>query len=149
MLLSSAECRRAVITSRRLKVAPPHLVRALLLVATTSTAVFAQGVTGTLSGTVKDPQGAVVPGATVTVINESQGTEMAPVVTNATGDFVVPNVPAVRVRFEHTSIAVAMIIVLFYSIELVLNSIWRRWDVMRFTTYVTLALLGIRGVMGM
>lgn len=62
---------------------------------------------------------------------------------------VVPNVPAVRVRFEHTSIAVAMIIVLFYSIELVLNSIWRRWDVMRFTTYVTLALLGIRGVMGM
>jgi len=94
MLLSSAECRRAVITSRRLKVAPPHLVRALLLVATTSTAVFAQGVTGTLSGTVKDPQGAVVPGATVTVINESQGTEMAPVVTNATGDFVVPNVPA-------------------------------------------------------
>ena len=59
MLLSSAECRRAVITSRRLKVAPPHLVRALLLVATTSTAVFAQGVTGTLSGTVKDPQGAV------------------------------------------------------------------------------------------
>jgi UDP-GlcNAc:undecaprenyl-phosphate GlcNAc-1-phosphate transferase len=62
---------------------------------------------------------------------------------------VVPNVPAVGVRFEHTSIAVAMIIVLFYSIELVLNSIWRRFDVMRFTTYVTLALLGIRGVMGM
>ena len=70
MILSSAECRRAAITSHRLKVAPSYVVRALLLVATTSTAVVAQGVTGTLSGTVKDQQGSVVPGATVTVINE-------------------------------------------------------------------------------
>lgn len=62
---------------------------------------------------------------------------------------VVPNLPELDERFAHTSIAVAMIIVLFYSIELVLNSIWRRWDIMRFTTYITLALLGIRGVMGM
>jgi UDP-GlcNAc:undecaprenyl-phosphate/decaprenyl-phosphate GlcNAc-1-phosphate transferase len=62
---------------------------------------------------------------------------------------VVPNLPGIDFRFEHMSIAVAMIIVLFYSIELVLNSIWRRWDVMRFTTYITLALLGVRGVMGM
>jgi UDP-GlcNAc:undecaprenyl-phosphate GlcNAc-1-phosphate transferase len=62
---------------------------------------------------------------------------------------VVPNLPDVDLKVEHTGVAVAMIIVLFYSIELVLNSIWRRWDVMRFTTYLTLALLGIRGVMGM
>ena len=52
-------------------------------------------------------------------------------------------------RVEHKSLAVAMIIVLFYSIELVLNNIWRRWDIMRFTTYLTLALLGIRGVTGL
>jgi hypothetical protein len=94
MRLSSTECRRAVIMSHRLTVALSHTIRALLLVATTCVAVFAQGVTGTLSGTVKDPQGAVVPGATVTVINEAQGTQMAPVTTNATGDFVVPNLPA-------------------------------------------------------
>ena len=31
----------------------------------------AQTVTGSISGTVHDPQGAVVPGATATVINES------------------------------------------------------------------------------
>jgi UDP-GlcNAc:undecaprenyl-phosphate/decaprenyl-phosphate GlcNAc-1-phosphate transferase len=61
---------------------------------------------------------------------------------------VVPNLPDVDLKFEQTSIAVAMIIVLLYSIELVLNSMWRRWDVMRLTTYLTLALLGIRGVTG-
>mgnify|MGYP003694561037 CR=1 FL=1 len=32
---------------------------------------FAQAVTGTMSGTVVDPQGQVVPGATVTVVNEA------------------------------------------------------------------------------
>ena len=62
---------------------------------------------------------------------------------------VLPNLPEVDLRVEHKSLAVAMIIVLFYSIELVLNNIWRRWDIMRFTTYLTLALLGIRGVTGL
>ena len=58
----------------------------------------------------------------------------------------VPNLPDLDV--EHLGLGVAMIIVLFYSIELVLNNIWRRWDVMRVTTYVTLAVLGLRGMMG-
>ena len=57
-------------------------------------AVFAQGVTGTLAGTVKDTQGGVVPGASVTVINEAQGTRTAPVFTSAVGDFVIPNLAA-------------------------------------------------------
>ena len=51
-------------------------------------------------------------------------------------------------RDGQAGLAVAMLIVLFYSIELVLNNIWRRWDLMRLTTYVTLAMLGLRGVMG-
>ena len=55
--------------------------------------VSAQGVTGTVSGTVKDAQGGVVPGATVTLISETKGTRSAPSITNATGDFVFPNVP--------------------------------------------------------
>jgi hypothetical protein len=55
---------------------------------------FAQGVTSTVSGIVKDIQGGVVPGATVTLISESKGTSSAPVVTNATGDFVFPNIVA-------------------------------------------------------
>src|SRR5689334_24105507 len=55
---------------------------------------YAQGVTGTISGTVKDAQGGVVPGATVTLISESKGTVSAPVITSGTGDFVFPNVTA-------------------------------------------------------
>ena len=59
---------------------------ALLLPARTA---FAQAAYGLISGTVVDPQGASIPGATVTVTNEqthiSQKTQ-----TSATGDFVFP-----------------------------------------------------------
>lgn len=61
---------------------------------------------------------------------------------------VVPNVPELHMKVQHLGVATAMIIVLLYSIELVLNNVWRRWDVMRFTTYVTLAVLGVRGLAG-
>ena len=54
----------------------------------------AQGVTGTITGTVKDTQGGVVPGATVTLISATRGTTSTPVVTGASGDFVFPNVTA-------------------------------------------------------
>ena len=56
--------------------------------------LFAQGITGTVTGTVKDASGGVIPGATVTLISESKGTSSAPVVTSATGDFVFPNLAA-------------------------------------------------------
>src|SRR4051812_30537765 len=61
---------------------------------TVASVAAAQGVTGTVSGTVKDTQGAVVPGATVTLISQSKGTLSSPVVTSATGDFVFPNIAA-------------------------------------------------------
>jgi UDP-GlcNAc:undecaprenyl-phosphate GlcNAc-1-phosphate transferase len=60
----------------------------------------------------------------------------------------LPNLPDLNLKVEHLGLGVAMIIVLFYSIELVLNNLWRRWDVMRFTTYATLAVLGFSGIMG-
>src|SRR4030095_6943822 len=66
----------------------------LLLLAAISAA--AQGITGTVSGTVTDQQGGVMPGATVTLVSETKGTRTAPVVTNPEGAFVVPNVPADR-----------------------------------------------------
>jgi len=44
----------------------------------------AQVNTGTVLGTVKDPQGGVIPGVTVVLVSEAQGTRSAPVVTNAT-----------------------------------------------------------------
>ena len=52
----------------------------------------AQITTGAVTGTIRDAQGAVIPGATVVLVSESRGTRLAPVVSNATGDFVVPNV---------------------------------------------------------
>jgi hypothetical protein len=55
---------------------------------------LAQGVTGTVNGTVKDSQGGVIPGATVTLVSESQGTKSAPVISNERGDFVFPNLTA-------------------------------------------------------
>ena len=48
--------------------------------------------TGTVLGTVKDAQGGVIPGATVTLISEARGTRSAPVSTSETGDFVLANV---------------------------------------------------------
>ena len=73
-------------------------VRRLATVFTASLAVaasvFAQGVTGTIAGTVKDAQGGVIPGATITLTSDTRGTASAPVVTNASGDFVFPNIVA-------------------------------------------------------
>jgi Carboxypeptidase regulatory-like domain len=52
----------------------------------------AQVSTGMVSGTVKDGSGAVIPGATVVLVNEAQGTKSAPTVTNAQGEYVFVNV---------------------------------------------------------
>jgi hypothetical protein len=65
------------------------LLLALLLA---SPPALAQITTGTVSGTVKDAQGGVIPGATVVLISETRGTKSAPAVTNETGNFVFPNV---------------------------------------------------------
>ena len=46
----------------------------------------AQAVTGTISGTVVDPQGSMVPGATVTIVNESTNDSRV-AVSDARGDF--------------------------------------------------------------
>ena len=54
----------------------------------------AQITTGTVAGTVKDSQGGVIAGATVTLISETRGTSAAPVISNDTGDFVFANIPA-------------------------------------------------------
>src|SRR5215831_16566240 len=53
----------------------------------------AQLTTGTLSGTIKDAQGGVIPGATVVITSEARNTQLPPAVTNTQGDFVIANVP--------------------------------------------------------
>src|SRR5437762_8661148 len=57
-----------------------------------ATPVLAQSTSGTVAGTVKDSQGGVIPGATVTLISETQGTRSVPATTNEVGDYVFPNV---------------------------------------------------------
>jgi hypothetical protein len=59
------------------------------------TAVFAQTVTGTLQGTVKDPNGAVLPGATVHIRNVETGQERT-VTTNDEGSYVATFLPVGR-----------------------------------------------------
>lgn len=66
------------------------LVCAWLMVAS----AWAQVTTGSVAGTVADTQGGVVPGVTVTLVSDTRGTRMAPVITNTSGDFIVPNVAA-------------------------------------------------------
>jgi len=63
---------------------------------------FAQITTGTVSGTIKDPTGAVIPGATVALISDTRGTRTAPAVTNENGDYVLPNVTADTYTIEVT-----------------------------------------------
>lgn len=71
-------------------------VLAGLMVACLGAAASAQVTSATVTGTIKDPQGGVVPGATVTLVSETRGTQLADVFTNATGDFVFANVPPGR-----------------------------------------------------
>ena len=52
-------------------------------------AAHAQVTTGTIVGTVKDAQGAAVPGATVTIANQGQGTS-GTYATDADGSFNAP-----------------------------------------------------------
>src|SRR5437667_3416440 len=73
------------------------VVSAFLLVACHSLVIsaFAQGASATLSGTVEDTNGAVIPGVTITVTNNATGAQRQ-TVTNAEGYFVVPLLPPSR-----------------------------------------------------
>ena len=59
----------------------------------------AQTVTGTITGTVLDPSGAIVPGAQVVVKDEGTGSER-PASTNAEGSFVVVGLPPGRYAIQ-------------------------------------------------
>src|SRR5436309_12292275 len=89
------------------------VVCALVGISITCGEVAAQTITGTISGTVVDKSGAVVPGASVTLVNE--GTEASRTTeSNDTGAFVFNSVPVgtytVRLeksgfkRFERTKL---------------------------------------------
>jgi hypothetical protein len=62
--------------------------------------VFAQITTGTIVGTIKDPQGGVIPGATLTLTSDSRGTQLVDATSSASGDFVFANVPPDRYTIQ-------------------------------------------------
>src|SRR6185436_4273887 len=72
--------------------------RSLVVAATIAIIAFgftssaAAQATATIAGSVKDAQGGVIPGATVTLISETRGTTFEGVSTE-TGDFVMTNLP--------------------------------------------------------
>jgi hypothetical protein len=64
------------------------IAAAMLLVAASAGAQT----TGTVASTVRDAQGGVIPGATVTLTSEARATSLPPVVTNTSGDYTFVNV---------------------------------------------------------
>src|SRR5579884_2197830 len=67
-----------------------RLVAAAILVVACAAVAVGQVTSGTIFGTVKDPSGAIVSGATVTVMNPSNGLTRV-VRSTESGDFVLPN----------------------------------------------------------
>jgi len=69
-------------------------------------AAFAQSASATLSGTVTDQNGAVVPSAEITIINKATGLQRQ-ATTNDQGDFTVPLLPPSNytVRAQHSGFA--------------------------------------------
>jgi outer membrane receptor protein involved in Fe transport len=63
----------------------------VLLALAFSTSAFAQATKGTLRGTVTDPNGHVVAGATVTATNQSTGVKTGTYTTNNEGIYVIPD----------------------------------------------------------
>jgi hypothetical protein len=79
-----------------------YTIAVLLVIGITVVPASAQITTGNVAGTVKDAQGGVVPGATVTLIDEARGTKSAPTTTDADGNYTFPNVTAATYTVEVT-----------------------------------------------
>lgn len=71
----------------------------LLFVCLTAAGGYAQVLSGTLTGQVSDPSGAVIPDARVKAIDQGTGREYS-VVTNSSGSYTIPNVPEGFYRLE-------------------------------------------------
>ena len=79
---------------------PMMLAMALIALCAAAVPASAQITTGSVAGTVKDPQGGVIPGAPVTLISETRGTQLSDVFSNSSGDFSFVNVPPDRYTLQ-------------------------------------------------
>jgi hypothetical protein len=82
----------------------------LMLLLLSSAVVQAQNITATLTGTVADQSGAVVPGVNVAAISITQGFQRS-AMTNDEGTYVIPSLPPgeYRVKAEHEGFQTAEI----------------------------------------
>ena len=78
-----------------------YVCRAVLFVILTASAVWAQGATAQIGGTVKDASGGVLPGADVSATQTETGLKRN-VVTDTNGSFTIPGVPIGPYRLEVT-----------------------------------------------
>lgn len=67
----------------------------LFCILSTATLLFAQTATTSLRGVVKDPSGALVPGAKVTLLNKATGATLS-AVSNESGSYVFAQIPPAR-----------------------------------------------------
>ena len=88
----------------------------LVCLAASMLPAFGQGVNGTITGTITDPSGSVVSGATVEATNVETSALYSAATTN-TGNYAIPNLPvgtyAVTAKvpgfktYTHTNLAIA------------------------------------------
>ena len=105
-----------------------HFIRVVAYTLLSSVAVFAQSDRGTITGTVSDLSGAVVPHASVVAVNSDNGTE-SPVSTTDTGNYTIAslrpgtyNVTAEAAGFKKTTrsgilVAVATVVRIDITLE--------------------------------
>src|SRR5215469_601623 len=79
------------------------LAAVVMGIALLTSSAMAQVTTGTVTGRVIDATGGIVPNAKVVLISEARGTRSAAIVTNDSGDYVVPNVTADTYTIEVTA----------------------------------------------
>ncbi len=98
-----------LVATFRLPLRIDHLLPAffyLLVSVFCLTSSYAQSATAALSGTVEDPKGAVVPGASIVLINADQGSQRL-TTTNSEGSFVFPLLPPGRYSITATAVGFA------------------------------------------
>src|SRR2546422_701403 len=108
----------------RLKRIVLTLCLVLASLATALSTGWAQGPVGTLNGTILDPTGAVVPGATVVAVNNATGVESKTTSTSA-GAYTLPYLPAgtytVRASAPNFRTSTAENVILRVAQDLTLN----------------------------
>src|SRR5688572_27349512 len=72
---------------------PVRLTFGLAIVLMCALPVFAQNTSGSITGVVQDPSGAVIPGVRIVLLNQDQGIEARQTVTNEVGLYVFSALP--------------------------------------------------------